>query len=188
MLIAVGSENPVKIAAVRAVTLRVWPQAGVQGVAVSSGVRLMPQNDVECITGARARARAALQALDAHLALGLEGGIQELEGDLLLTGWVAAVDRQGRRGLGSAARLLLPSIVTQQLKSGRELGPVMDQLTGREHTNHAEGAIGILTGKLMTRQRSFEAGVAYALAPWLSPNWYVDEETSSLRDRLETGS
>lgn len=175
MLIAVGSENPVKIAAVRAVTLRVWPQAEVQGVAVPSGISPMPQNDAECIAGARGRARAALQALDAHLALGLEGGVQALEGEILLTGWVAALDLHGREGLGSGARLLLPSVVTRRLRAGRELGPLMDELTGRERTNHAEGAIGILTCNLMTRQRSFEAGVAYALAPWLNPVWYADE-------------
>jgi non-canonical (house-cleaning) NTP pyrophosphatase len=48
----------------------------------------------------------------------------------------------------------------------------MDELTGRDMTKEAEGAIGILTQKLVTRQESFEAGVIYALTPWLNPELY----------------
>jgi non-canonical (house-cleaning) NTP pyrophosphatase len=52
------------------------------------------------------------------------------------------------------------------------LGPLMDEITGRQDTNRAEGAIGILTQRVMTRQQSFETAVAYALAPWLNPELY----------------
>jgi inosine/xanthosine triphosphatase len=129
-------------------------------------------DDTECIAGARGRARTALSMTDGDLGLGLEGGVQSINGQLFLTGWVVIVDRRGRESMASAARVPLPPAVSQAVQSGRELGPVMDELTGREKTNHAEGAIGILTHQLMTRQRSFEAGIAYALAPWLNPEWY----------------
>jgi non-canonical (house-cleaning) NTP pyrophosphatase len=150
--IAVGSRNPVKIRAVSSVMARVWPEAEVVGVQVSSGVRAMPMNEAEC--------------------LGLEGGVQPLDGHLYLMGWVAAVDRHGRGSLASGARIPLPPWIAAAVEAGQELGPVMDRLTGREKTNHAEGAVGILTGGLVTRQHSFEVGVAYALAPWLNPEWY----------------
>jgi inosine/xanthosine triphosphatase len=172
MKVAVGSENPVKIAAVRQVITQIWPAAEVHGVGASSGVRAMPMDDTECIAGARGRARAALSMTDGDLGLGLEGGVQSINGQLYLTGWVVIVDRRGRESIASAARVPLPPAVRQAVQGGRELGPVMDELTGREKTNHAEGAIGILTHRLMTRQRSFEAGIAYALAPWLNPEWY----------------
>ena len=175
MRIAVGSQNPVKIAAVRTIVAKIWPAAEAHGVAVPSGVSAMPMNDAECIAGARGRATAALNALDADLGLGLEGGVHSINGQLFLTGWVMAVDRAGRESIGSAARMPLPPAVSAQVLSGRELGLVMDELTGRERTNHAEGAIGILTHQLMTRQRSFEAAVAYALVPWLNPvDWGLD--------------
>jgi inosine/xanthosine triphosphatase len=130
-------------------------------------------DDAECISGARERARAALSKVDGDLGFGLEGGVQSFNGRLFLTGWVVIVDLHGRESLASAARVPLPPAVSRAVQIGRELGPVMDELTGREKTNHAEGAIGILTQKLMTRQRSFEAGIAYALAPWLNPEWYA---------------
>ncbi len=170
--IAVGSENPVKIAAARSVIARIWPAAEVLGTASSSGVSAMPMDDNECIAGARGRANAALSTTSSDLALGLEGGVHQIGELLYLTGWVVAVDRHGRESLASAARVPLPPSVSLAVLAGEELGPVMDRLTGREKTNHAEGAIGILTRQLMTRQRSFEAGIAYALTPWLNPEWY----------------
>jgi inosine/xanthosine triphosphatase len=170
--IAVGSRNPVKIKAVSSVVARVWPEAEVVGVKVSSRVRAMPMSEAECIAGARERAAAARELLDADLGLGLEGGVQPLDGHLFLMGWVAVVDRCGRETLGSGARIPLPPRVAAAVEAGQELGPVMDRLTGREKTNRAEGAVGILTRGLVTRQHSFEVSVAYALAPWLNPEWY----------------
>ena len=142
------------------------------GVKVSSGVRAMPMNEAECIAGAAERARAAREALDADLGLGLEGGVQPLNGRLYLMGWAAVVDRRGRESLAGGARIPLPPQVAAAVQAGEELGPVMDRLTRRIKTNHAEGAVGILTRGLVTRQGSFEASVAYALAPWLNPEWY----------------
>jgi inosine/xanthosine triphosphatase len=132
----------------------------------------MPMDDAECIAGARGRAQVALTATDADLALGLEGGVHQIGDRLYLTGWVVAADRYGRESLASGARVPLPPSVSKALLAGDELGPVMDRLTGREKTNHAEGAIGILTHRLMTRQRGFEVGITYALVPWLNPEWY----------------
>lgn len=173
MMIAIGSNNPVKITAVCTIVKQVWPAAQVQGVKVPSGVSSMPMDDKECIAGARGRAAAALQAMEAELALGLEGGVHPINGQLFLTGWVAAIDQDGQESVACAARLPLPLTVSQAVLSGQELGPLMDQLTGRQQTNHAEGAIGILTQGLMTRQQAFEMGVAFALAPWISPEWYA---------------
>ncbi len=171
--IAVGSTNPVKIEAVRAVAACVWPEAEVIGLEVRSAVPAMPMDRAECIAGARERARSARELLDADLGLGLEGGVETVDGQMYLTGWVAVVDRGGHESLGSGVRISLPSSVAAAVSAGEELGPVMDRLTGREKTNHAEGAVGILTGGLLSRQESFEAGVAYALAPWLCPEWYA---------------
>jgi len=172
MKIAVGSTNPIKIAAVRAVTTKVWPTAEVQGISVPSRVRAMPMSDDECITGARNRATAAQRALDADLGLGLEGGAHQIDDRLFLIGWVVAIDNSGQESIACAARMPLPPAVSQAILAGRELGPVMDELTGRPGVSQAEGAIGILTQGLMTRQQAFEMGVTYALAPWISPEWY----------------
>ena len=59
-LFVVGSTNPVKIAAVRAVVVRVWPSCVVRGVAAESGVPAQPFGDEETQRGARMRAIGAL--------------------------------------------------------------------------------------------------------------------------------
>jgi inosine/xanthosine triphosphatase len=172
MRIAVGSRNPVKIDAVRATVGRIWPLAQVEAVEVGSGVRAMPMDDDECIRGALARANGARGAMNADLSVGLEGGVHPTEYGLFLIGWVAIVDRNGRESLASSTRIPLPEGVAEMVRAGRELGPLMDEITGRHATKQAEGAVGILTQGLVTRQGSFEAAVAYALVPWLSPELY----------------
>ena len=61
--VAVGSANPVKLAAARAVLAWAAPGATVESVTVPSGVPDQPFGDEETITGARNRARAAREAL-----------------------------------------------------------------------------------------------------------------------------
>ena len=57
--VVVGSTNPVKVAAVRAVILCRWPQCVVTGIAVASGVPAQPFGDEQTQAGARERARGA---------------------------------------------------------------------------------------------------------------------------------
>lgn len=172
MLIAVGSLNPVKVGAVRAVIGRVWPSAEVVGVDAPTGVSAMPLSDDECIAGARCRAQAAREQLDADLGFGLEGGVQEAAGQVWLVGWVAMVDRDGRCGMGGTARLPLPERIAAAVRAGAELGPYMDALLGEENVRQRGGAVGALTAGLVSRQAKFETAVAYALAPLINAALY----------------
>ena len=75
--IAVGSTNPVKVGAVRAVMERLGGAGDVSGVSVPSGVPDQPWGDEQTIRGALARARAAREVSDADLGVGIEGGVVE---------------------------------------------------------------------------------------------------------------
>jgi len=168
--VAVGSRNPVKIAAVRAVLARVAPDAVVDGIAVASGVPDQPWGDDETIRGARERARAALVAADAELAVGLEGGVVDMAGGAVHTcAWAVAVDREGREGVGGSLAMPLPGAVARLLREGLELGHAMDRLSGERNVKHGQGAVGLLTAGLVDRQRAYEVLVTYALSPWLAP-------------------
>lgn len=174
-LVAVGSTNPVKVAAVRAAFRRAFPMASVESVSVPSGVRAQPLSDDEMVQGARSRAKAALASIDADLGVGLEGGVHPSAWGYLLSGWVAVVDRHGRVGLGSAGRIVLPPILADAIGRGEELGPAMDRLSGGHDTRRGPGAVGILTNELVRRDEAFRVGVAYALARFLHPEWYPDD-------------
>lgn len=172
--VAVGSTNPVKIAAVAAVIARVAPGATVQGIAVPSGVADQPMGDDETIAGARTRATAARAALNATLAIGLEGGCVELsDGTMRTCAWAVAVDADGREGVGGSLAMPLPPEVAALVRSGVELGHAMDRVANARNTKHGAGAVGILTGGLIDRQRAYETLVTYALAPWLASAFWT---------------
>jgi inosine/xanthosine triphosphatase len=173
-VVAVGSTNPVKVAAVRAVVARVAPQATVTGVAVPSGVPDQPWGDDETRRGAEARARAALQAVPgATLAVGVEGGcVREPDGSVRTCAWAVAVDAHGRASVGGSLSMPLPPLVAERLLAGEELGPAMDAVAGLVNVKHGAGAVGVLTAGLVSRQAAYEPLVAYALAPWLAPDFW----------------
>jgi len=168
--IAVGSNNPVKVGAVQSVVQKVWPESQILPVMVSPGVSLMPMSDEECLLGARNRARAALEAVGADVGIGLEGGVNPGPVGLMLLGWVAVLDSNGRQGVGSTARIPLPVHIAEQIREGRELGDVIDAILGEENVKRKGGTIGALTSGLVLRQEAFEMAVAYALSPLLAPN------------------
>jgi inosine/xanthosine triphosphatase len=173
--VAVGSTNPVKIAAVRAIVTRVAPDAEVLGAKVPSDVPEQPWGDDETILGATNRARRAREVVGAPLAVGLEGGCVRMpDGGVRTCAWAVAVDASGRTSIGGSLSMPLPPAVAERLLAGAELGPAMDVLAGMSNVKYGLGAVGILTDGLVDRQRAYEALVAYALAPWLAPAWWPD--------------
>src|SRR5690349_18157435 len=166
--IAVGSKNPVKLAAARAVVTRLAPKVVVAAVAVPSGVPDQPFGDEETIRGALARARAARERLDADFGVGLEGGVvEESDGSMRTCAWAAVVSRSGRHGVGGSLAMPLPDSVAQMIRGGMELGHAMDKLTSATNTKHGAGAVGILTAGLVDRQAAYEVLVAYAMSVFL---------------------
>ncbi len=174
MKIAVGSTNPVKVAAVRQMVLRQWPEAQIIALEVPSGVARMPMSDAESLRGAQNRAHVARALAQADLGVGLEGGVNPEEIGLVLHGWVAVVDGNGRIGIGGSARLPLPPAIAQRVLAGEELGPVMDELLGQAEVRKRGGTVGALTAGLVLRQDAFAQGVGYALAPFVAPQFYPE--------------
>jgi len=168
--VAVGSQNPVKVAAVTRVVRHVWPAAVVQGIAVPSGVADQPMGDDETIRGAAARARSARAALDADLGVGIEGGVvAHPDGALQTCAWAVVALRDGREFVGGSLSMPLPPAVAALVRRGAELGHAMDALTGAHNTKHGAGAVGILTGGLIDRQAAYEVLVTCALSPVITP-------------------
>src|SRR5438045_9758155 len=107
-VIGVGSKNPVKLAAARAVIGRVAPGARVEPVQVSSTVRDQPFGDEETIRGALARAHAARKASGAELGVGLEGGVVDSGDGMRTCAWAAVGDGAGGEGDGCSLAVALP--------------------------------------------------------------------------------
>lgn len=170
--VAVGSLNPVKIGAVRAVFAPLAPRAVVEGVGSPSGVSDQPWGDEETIRGARARARDARETLDADLGVGIEGGVVDGPDGLRTCAWAVVVSRAGVTGTGGSLALSLPPFVASLVREGLELGAAMDRASGLVDTKRGHGAVGILTAGLIDRQRAYEVLVTYALAPFLAAEYW----------------
>lgn len=172
MHIVIGSLNPVKIQAAKAVLTPLFPQASFDALSVPSGVAGQPWSDDETRIGALNRARAALESSGADLAIGLEGGLVQTEIGVMTCAWAAVVAADGKQGIGGGANMLLPPAIADRLHPGVELGPVMDAAVNGHNTNENLGAIGILTDGLETRQSAFEHVLNLALAPFRRPDLY----------------
>jgi len=174
--IAVGSMNPAKTSAVKAMCERAFPGCTVIGVEVPSGVPEQPIGEEQTSTGARNRARAALAAVEgARMGVGLEGGVDP-DGNLISC--VAVVEARGRENLTWGVRFPLPPAVVARVLNGEELGPVVDEITGHNESKKQLGAVGLLTNGIFTRTEMMQGPLACALMPFLHPNLYPASPTA----------
>ena len=181
MKVAVGSTNPVKLAAVRTVLARLFPQAEFIPVDVSSGVTEQPWGDDQTRTGALNRARNALNQLNATYGVGLEGGLERTSAGIMTCAWCAIVNGTGTIGFGGGVKILLPPVVVQNIEETGELGPAIDALVNQHNTKQGQGAVGILTDGLTSRQSAYEQLVAMAMAPFVT-DYYSDDRKNRLSD------
>jgi inosine/xanthosine triphosphatase len=187
--IALGSDRAAKIMAVRAGIARVaeidsgWREASVVARSVVIDAPAMPLNDWELMSGARQRARAVHrilveQNLEADLYVGLEGGFHSIsvDGDwhTFLRGWAFVTDGK-RDSFGMSPSIAVPpAIVKKVIEGKRELGLVIDEVSGMRDVRSRQGAWGVLSRDLLTRSMSFEAALIAAFAPFYNPELYAD--------------
>lgn len=172
--IAVGSKNPVKITAVRNAFKKVWPSKKwhIFGVSVDSGVSLQPLTDAESIAGAKNRAHVARKISGATYGVGLEGGLQQINGLWFDCGWIVVADKKGVEGIGSTVRVHTPQAMMDQIKKGYELGEVIDMLFQTSNARQKEGHFGLMTNNHITRTRGYTDGVIMALSRFMHPQLF----------------
>ncbi|MDJ1431087.1 inosine/xanthosine triphosphatase [Halostagnicola sp. A-GB9-2] len=173
MDVVVGSTNPVKKRAVERIVAEF--DGSVTAVAVDSGVSEQPSSIEETVTGAKNRARRALEATNADYGVGLEGGVARLEQapGVRLIMWASVTDGE-RIEVASGPSLRLPDSVGDRLEEGAELGPVMDERLGTENIAEAEGAAGALTSGLTSRTQALAEAVACAFGPFVTTHYESD--------------
>lgn len=174
MKVAVGSKNPVKIAAVKEAFEKVFPeeQWEVEGIEVSSGVPDQPMSDEESITGARNRANRSLKDLNADYGVGLEGGLQEINGLWFDNGWIVVMNKKGAEGVGSTVKMPTPAKLMDLIHQGIELGIANDMVFKTKNSKHAEGHFGLMTKNAITRTSGYRDGVIAALSRFVHPDLF----------------
>lgn len=158
-----------------------WADANVVARSVKTNVPAMPLTDWQLMEGARERALAVRdllrgQGLGADLFVGLEGGFHSIsiEGEwhTFLRGWAFATD--GRKGtFGAAPSIAVPASLAKKVIEGRrELGLVIDEVSGKHDVRSRQGAWGVLSKDLVTRSMSFELSLIAAFAPFYNAEFY----------------
>lgn len=172
--IILASENPVKIEATLSGFRKVFPgeEYDIQSISVSSGVGIQPLSNGQTLQGALNRARrAALQNHEADYWVGIEGGVQDEDGEMAAFAWVVVMSHLlvGKSRTGS---FVLPNEVANLVRQGKELGTADDIVFNRTDSKQASGAVGILTGDIIDRKQLYEHAVILALVPFKNATLY----------------
>ncbi|GAA0312652.1 DUF84 family protein [Oceanobacillus oncorhynchi subsp. oncorhynchi] len=150
-IVIIGSKNPTKIQAVR----NVFPEWELSSLEVPSKVSAQPFSDEETRIGAVNRAKACAAGSADAIGIGLEGGVMYVDDTLFLCNWGALAAADGTLYTASGARIALPKEIEEALKTAGELSMVMDAYTKKENVRSHEGAIGIFTNNLISRESMF---------------------------------
>jgi len=169
--IAVGSTRRPKVNAIREALAALDPvtekdiQFDICPVDAPSGVGHTPLSRKETMMGARQRAEAMIRiAAEKNepwkYFVGLEGGLDVIREDsvrwVFLENWVYVTDGRGKATFGHSGGVLLPDVlVTQVVDQGVELSVAIDAFAGANGIRDAQGAWGVLTYNLITRQDAF---------------------------------
>src|SRR5215467_4459409 len=185
--IAVGSTRKPKLGAVREAIASLGPllapekQIEVVGVEVESGVSHTPVSREELMQGALQRAEAVAKLARQfgepwNFFVGLEGGLDVIQENgqrrVFLESWAYISDGVsgffGRSGSIEVAETIAEEVVDR----GVELSIAIDRLAGEVGIRDAQGAWGVLSGNLITRQDSFRVAVIAAFAPFYNTKMY----------------
>ena len=185
--IALGSDRAAKIMSVRASIARIaaidrgWAEVNVVARQVTTNLPAMPLTDWQLMQGARERALAVRDSLrsrrlEADIYVGLEGGFHSIsiEGEwhTFLRGWAYATNGE-KSAFGAAPSISVPPVIVKNVIEGRrELGSVIDEVTGGRDVRSRQGAWGVLTRDLITRSMSFEMALIAAFAPFYNSEFY----------------
>lgn len=169
MFVVVGSTNPVKIEAVKEAFITYFKDVKVIGIKTDSKVSAMPFGDKEAIRGALNRAKQALKNTQADFGVGLEGAYRKVSKyGYFESPWFAIIDKRGILSLAGGGGFPLPKNIVDQLLIGRELGDVIDEVSGVSNSKHKMGAIGYFTKGAIDRKLYYKNYIIMALTKFIN--------------------
>jgi non-canonical (house-cleaning) NTP pyrophosphatase len=196
IIVAVGSTRRPKLEAVREALAILGPslhenaQFDIAGVEVPSGVRHTPLSREDLMTGARQRAESLVRIAREKnepwkYFVGLEGGIDVVRENALENGarhvflesWAYVTDGADRGAFGQSGAVLLPEPLARRVvDEGVELSQAIDAFAGGRGIRDAQGAWGILTLNMITRQDAFRVAIINAFAPFFNRALYASSD------------
>ncbi|MFT4311399.1 MAG: DUF84 family protein [Candidatus Woesearchaeota archaeon] len=172
MKIVIGSKNQAKNEAAKHVFNTYLPNFKHNYISVStdSKVKSQPLTLDEGLEGAKNRALESLEYDGASLGVGLEGTVHTLKTGMYLIGCAAITDKNKKIYYGTSAGVFIPEDIKSEIDKGKELGPVMLEITKNENLRNKGGANSIFTNNLYTRKDEFKDALIAALGSYLYTN------------------
>ena len=173
MKVVVGSENPVKINAVKRAFSHYFESFDVEGKKVESGVSDQPMTADEAYQGALNRAQKVMESFDCDYGVGVEGGLEEQSFGTTTCGFVVVLGKDGKQGVGTSARMVLPDRYVTELKQGTsELGDLVSHDVGIANFKQKGGMFGFFSKGVVSREDAYHQGVVFALSKIISSKLY----------------
>ena len=174
--VVVASTNPVKINTTKLAFESVFPEQefAFEGVKAPSNISDQPLSDTETFQGACNRIRnAKVLAPGADFYVGLEGGVEDTDGDLHEFAWIVVESSSGKTGKGKTATFIAPPIFRKLvLEDKKEMGVAGDIVFGESNSKQKMGGIGLLTKGIIDRTELYRHAVVSALIPFIHEKLY----------------
>ncbi len=167
MQVSIGTKNKAKTAAIENIVNNYFEQVTYIQLDVPSNVSEQPRSDEETRQGAINRAVNSLNETGADFNFGLEGGVRIIDGLMYCCNWGALALKDGKVITAAGALFILPEKVANEIRAGKELGPVMDIYTNEKGIRHNKGAVGVFTADLIDRTEMFEHIVKILIGQYL---------------------
>lgn len=140
-----------------------------------SGIAHMPTSIDDVMRGAKNRTDFLYGAsIVADYYIGIEGGTTYLGGKPYLFGCVYVRDASGTGHYGFSPMVEVPALCEYMIyKEGKELGPIMDALSGTVDIRSANGSMGEWTNDMFTRKDEFSLAFKAAIAPFYNKYYKI---------------
>ena len=172
--VIIASKNPVKINSVKIAFDQMFPSDVFEfnEIEVSSDVSDQPLSDSETLQGAINRSNnAKSKHADADYWVGIEGGVDKKDNQMEVFAWIF-IQSNDLEGKARTATFNLPKKIIELIDSGMELGDANDIVFNRKNSKQKNGAVGILTGDLIDRERYYTHAITMALIPFKNIDLY----------------
>jgi len=170
-IVLVGSKNPTKINAVSGAFKKVFKNHifTFVGKKTPSGVSNQPMSGVETKKGCKNRLFFLEKNYSADFYVAIEGGLSYEKQKLFAFAWVY-IKTQGQLAKSKTSVFQLPKNISALVEKGFELGEADDFVFKRKNSKKKDGAIGILTKGIITRESYYKQAVILSLIPFLNKN------------------
>ncbi len=173
MKVVVGSKNPTKIEGARLAFEQYFDEVEIIGVEVKTSVPPQPF-DSETIRGAIERAKKAYSQ-EFDFSVGIEAGLFRF--DYTISGYldfqVAAVYDGEKFSIGFGPGFEYPKTVVEEVLTGKEVGEVMEKVSGIKNLGKKVGAVHYLSKGAISRTDLSRISVTMALIPFVNREMYL---------------